>query len=151
MNRITHLVDRLTQKGDETVAFFNAAAAMQDQPVYPAWCVRDVLAHLVWSERGMRRLYQGIAEGGTGAADDFDIDRYNASKARSYAEIPYADLLEQFGTERAETIAWVRTLDEAVLDRRGRHPAMGEDTLERLIKILYLHTGMHQRDVAASL
>ena len=149
--RITHLVNRLHQKRDEAMSYFETITD-PTMLVYtdPDWDIRTVYMHLVWSERGLLRLYQNIAEGGEGASTEFDINRYNDSQAGKTAEVPWEQIAPQFEAARAQTIAWVETLDESVLDRVGRHPFVGEDTLERLIKVLYIHPNLHIKDIEAA-
>jgi hypothetical protein len=148
--RARHLVNRLHHKRDATLAFFSTVAD-PTVTIYtnPDWDIRTVYMHLVWAERGLLRLYRAIAAGGAGAPSDFDLDRYNNGQALETADVPWEDIPAQFEAARAETIAWVSTLSDDDLDRTGRHPFVGEDTLEQLIKVLYLHSNLHIKDIKA--
>lgn len=148
---IQFLVDRLRSEGEKTAARF-AALGGQDWalPVYTdgaTWTVRSLLAHFVSSERAMCRLIQNVADGGPGAAEDFDIDRFNASEQNKIRELAPPELLNRFGAARGETIACVAQLTGADLQKQGRHPYLGMVSLEDMIKVVYRHTQLHWRDV----
>jgi hypothetical protein len=55
--------------------------------------------------------------------------------------------LEQYKAVRAEMTAWVSSLDDADLDKIGRHPFLGHTTLREMIKLIYLHNQLHYRDL----
>ncbi len=111
------------------------------------WTIRNVLSHFVTSERGLVRLFERIRLTGEGASDDFSIDRYNASQQEKTKELSPQELLEQYKAIRADSIAWTLSLDEADLEKQGRHPFLGMTTLREMIKMLYLHNQIHYRDM----
>ena len=145
------LSERLKTEGEKTAAFFASLAADQwNDPVYTegaVWKVRNVLAHYVTAEKGFVKLFSSIRDGGPGAAEDFDIDRYNASQQQKTKELLPAELLEQFKTVRAEMAAWVASLSESDLQKQGRHPFLGPTTLAEMIKMVYRHNQIHYRDL----
>jgi len=118
------------------------------QVVYPepVWRVRDLLAHFVSAEESLLTLVQEVAAGGTGLPDSFDLDAFNQEAVSRLAGQSPQDLLLALDKARQRTIDWVRTLDESQLDRLGRHPALGEVTLETMIKAIYGHQLFHMRD-----
>jgi hypothetical protein len=97
------------------------------------------------------KLFEQIRQGGTGAADDFSIDRYNASQQEKTKDLSVAELLEKYKSTRAESVAWVSGLKETDLEITGRHPFLGETTLREMIKMLYLHNQIHYRDLKKAL
>ena len=151
MSDITELAEKLKSEGEKFTRIFSELTDDQWQfEVYTegtTWTIRNVLSHFVTSERGLVKLFEQIRQGGSGAADDFSIDRYNASQQEKTKDISVAELLEKYKSTRAETIAWVSSLKESVLDITGRHPFLGETTLREMIKMLYLHNQIHYRDL----
>ena len=151
MSDITELAEKLKSEGEKFTRIFSELTDDQWQAeVYTegaTWTIRNVLSHFVTSERGLVKLFEQIRQGGSGAADDFSIDRYNASQQEKTKDISVAELLEKYKSTRAETIAWVSSLKESVLDITGRHPFLGETTLREMIKMLYLHNQIHYRDL----
>jgi hypothetical protein len=78
-NRIDSLVNRLQKGIDKTLGTLNSLSQEQWQMVlyeepYP-WTVRDILAHLLWTEEGLIRIAQDIATGGPGAPEGLDYDK----------------------------------------------------------------------------
>jgi hypothetical protein len=155
MSEITELAEKLKTEGERMAAFF--AGLTDDQwanEVYTegtTWSIRNVLAHYVTSERGLVRLFERIRTTGEGAADDFSIDRYNASQQEKTKDLAPADLLEQYKQVRAESVNWVSGLKDEELDIKGRHPFLGETVIREMIKMLYLHNQLHYRDVKRAL
>ena len=149
------LAAKLQTEGEKVHAFFAVLTAKQwAVPVYTdgePWTPRSILAHLVTAERGFLKLFEAIRQGGAGVAEDFSIDRYNASQQEKTKGLSPADLLGQYAAVRAEMAAYVATLSDADLASRGRHPAMGMSTLAEMVKMLYLHNNMHLRDIRLAL
>jgi uncharacterized damage-inducible protein DinB len=151
MSEINELADKLRSEGEKFYAIF--ASLTDDQwrtEVYTedqTWTIRNVLAHFVTSERGLVKLFERVRAGGEGAADDFSIDRYNASQQEKTKDLPPQELLEQYKEVRADSVAWTLSLQESDLDIEGRHPFLEMTTLREMIKMLYLHNIIHYRDM----
>jgi uncharacterized protein (TIGR03083 family) len=149
------LTERLKAEGEKTAAGFAGLTPEQwDLPVYAdgqTWTVRSLLVHYVTAEREMLGLFADIRAGGTGAPEDFDVDRYNAIQQRRMARLSPNELLDQFAAVRAECIAYVSGLDTADLEKPGRHPFLGMTTLGEMIKLVYRHNQTHHRDIRRAL
>lgn len=137
------------------VAFFSELKEDQwTNEVYTegtTWSICNVLSHFVTSERGLVKLFERIRTTGEGAADDFSIDRYNASQQDKTKDLPPADLLEQYKQVRADSVQWVSGLKDEDLEIKGRHPFLGETVIREMVKMLYLHNQLHYRDVKRAL
>ena len=151
MSEITELAEKLKSEGEKFVAIFAGFSDEQWQTeVYiegAIWTIRNVLSHFVTSERGLVKLFEQIRQGGAGSSEDFSIDRYNASMQARMKDSSPQELLEQYKSVRAESIAWTSTLSEADLEKQGRHPFLGMTTIREMIKMLYLHNQLHYRDM----
>lgn len=157
--RVDKLVGRLSKGARKTAETLGSLSDDQWKVVLyegpPTWTVRDLLAHFLSAEEGLLRIAQDIAAGGPGALEGFDYDQFNASEQSRLAGLPPDKLLADLASAREATIAWVVGLDEADpstgsghgLDRLGRHPALGEITLEIFINAIYGHQLMHMRDL----
>lgn len=149
------LVERLDSEGNKTVSIFQQLHDPDWDTVLYAdgeeWTVRQLLAHFVTAEVGMQRLVENILQGGSGSAEDFDIDAYNARHVSRLHEAQPAALLEMFANQRRQTIAQVARLTAADLLRGGRHPYLGQTTLADIIKMMYRHNQIHQRDLRRAL
>lgn len=145
------LVDRLLQEGEKTRQFFEAIpAADWDLQVYSEggqWRIRQVLAHFVTTEASIQKLIKNIQDGGEGAPLDFDIDRFNESRVSRLEGTLPSELISQFCELRQQTAQLVACLNPDDLQRTGRHPFLGVTSLEDIIKLMYRHNQIHQRDI----
>ena len=145
------LAEKLKSEGEKFYSFFGGLTDEQwKTEVYTegaTWTLRNVLSHFATSERGLVKLFEGIRQGGTGVTDDFSIDRYNASQQEKTNDLSPQELLELYKSIRAETVKWVLTLNEADLQKTGRHPFLGQTNMLEMVKMLYLHNQIHYRDV----
>src|SRR5512138_501755 len=125
MSETTDLARKLKTEGDRFISYFSSLNDDEWQcEVYTegaTWTIRNVLAHFVTSERGLIKLFEQIRQGGTGAADDFSIDRYNAAMQERTKALTPAELIEQYKQIRANSVAWVSGLKEEELEIVGRH------------------------------
>jgi hypothetical protein len=149
--RIAGLLSRL-QKGIAKSREMFASLELEEwdtvlyEEPYP-WRVRDLLAHFVSAEAGLLRLAHDVATGGPGAPEGFDYDAFNASEQERLAEVPPKQLLADLIAARQATLTWVEGLEATALDRTGRHPALGEITVETFINAIYGHQLIHARDL----
>ena len=155
MSELNELADKLKSEGEKFFALFtDLTDAQWNMEVYTegsVWTIRNVLSHFVTSERGLVKLFEQIRLGGAGAADDFSIDRYNASQQKKTEDLSPQELLEQYKEVRDTSIAWTLSLAESDLEKQGRHPFLGMTTLREMIKMLYLHNQIHYRDMKKAL
>lgn len=145
------ILRRLVDEGQKTMTFFGslspdqlATRIYQDGPSFTA---HDLLAHLGSTERHILGLVQAVCAGGPGAPNDFDIDAFNAAEISHLRQQPSVELLQAFAQARQETVAYVTRLGEPDLDRVGQHPWLGLAPLADVLKLLYRHTMLHERDI----
>ena len=150
-NRVDDLVARLTKGAGKTAQILGSLSDDQWQTVFytepSTWTVRDLAAHFLSAEVALLRVMQDVASGGPGAPENFNYDAFNSDEQIRLAGLPPRRLLADLTEARAATIAWVSKLDESDLDRHGRHPALGDITLETFINAIYGHQLMHMRDL----
>jgi len=145
------IIRRLTNEGESALEFFRGLdEAGWDRRIYAEgsrWTLRQVLCHFISIESGLLRLARDVLDGGEGAPKDLDVDEFNEREVRAMAGSAPSDLLPEFERLRADMVELVRGLDEADLEREGRHPVLGRISLEKLLKLVYRHNMMHLRDV----
>jgi hypothetical protein len=153
--RLSGLVAKLERGQRKTTETFGRLTPAQwEQVIYdePApWTPRSLVAHFLSSEKELLRLCQDVASGGPGAPEGYDYHGFNAEQQTHYAFVPPAQLLEQLVAARGRTLEWLGTIAESVLDRVGRHPALGEVSLEVMIVAIYGHQLLHMRDLQSKL
>ncbi len=145
------LADKLLAEGQRTVDFFSGLSdALWLRQLYSdgaAWSVAQTLEHLILAERQLAQLIERVAGGGPGAPEGFDVDAFNRARTGTLGAVDRAALLDAYRAQRAVTAALARRLDAAQLARRGRHPAMGESSVEEMLKMIYLHNTLHIKDI----
>jgi len=152
---VTHLSRRLNTELGKSLSFFNGLSPEQWQvQVYTEganWNVQQVTQHLVASERALRALIRTILEGGEGAPQDFDLNRYNESQVRKLeADLP-PDMFKALSEERESTLLYLASLPEGSLGVQGRHPYFGEISVLKLFKWIYQLGQVHLREVQRAL
>jgi hypothetical protein len=149
------LAERLISEGKKTLEFFKALQPEEWRAtIYTEgteWAVRDVLAHFVAAEKGVTRLIEVIVAGGSGVPEDFDLNAYNERKVSSLKETPPEALLEQFIQARQQSAKMAGGLSPQDLEKIGRHPFLGLAPVAEILKLVYRHNQLHQRDVRRSL
>lgn len=153
--RCQELVEKLANERAKTIDFFTSIPEGDLEKIIYAdgmeWKVKDILAHFVASEVSVTELIRRILAGGEGTPPDFDLDRFNQRKVANLQSSAFDTLLEDFVGARGETIRLVGTMVDLDLERTGRHPWLGEAALEDILKLMYRHNQIHQRDIRKSL
>ena len=148
--RLEELVGKLEKGGRKTNEIFGKLTPEQwQQVVYvdpPTWTWRDLLAHFVSAEGRLLELAQEVAVGGAGAPEDFDFDAFNADEQARLRDRSPQQLLTALNAARQTTLDWVRELNDEQLDREGRHPVLGDVSLETMLVAIYGHQLLHMRD-----
>jgi hypothetical protein len=149
------LAGKLAAEGEKTLAFFSGLpAADRDRQIFhdgARWTARGVLEHLILSEASLLGLFQNVVAGGPGAAADFDIERFNREHTGQLAGEGWDQLLSRYTATRHSTVEFTRELSDTQLAVRGRHPALGDSSVEDMLKLIHLHHTMHVRDVRRGL
>jgi uncharacterized damage-inducible protein DinB len=151
MSETSILADKLRSEGQKIIGYFESLTDEQwNTEIYTEnslWTIRNLVAHLMTSEKAFVKLFENIRQGGEGVTRDFVIDRYNASQQEKTRELGPLELLDQFKSTRQNMIKWISGVDEKDLDKIGRHPYLGSTSLREMIKMVYLHNQIHYRDV----
>lgn len=154
-SNIARIADRLRQKRDETLEFFEslpeAAWGQQVYDIGPEWDVRQILSHFVAAERRFTDIFEAAMQSDTDVPEDFDIDAFNAESVAGLKALAPADLLDAFKEVRAGTLGFLESITDHDLGREAWHPWFGWDKLEKFIKLVYRHNMLHERDIRRAL
>jgi len=149
------ILKRLQEEGRKTAAYFRTLNAAQlAQVVYttgPQWRANDILAHFVSAEQTLLLYAKQVLAGGSGAPDDFVIDEFNAIEVAGLRDRPAEWLVTQFEQARSATASMVAGMADPDFDRIGRHPWFGRVPLEQMLKLVYRHNMLHERDARRAL
>ena len=108
--------------------------------------MHHLLAHIVSAEIGRQELINNVYNGGEGAPEQFDIDRFNQTEVERLTQQSTQDLLERFSLEREKLAQLVGGMSEMELNQLGRDPYLGLVPLIEMIKLTYVHLQIHLRD-----
>ena len=118
-------------------------------PAPDEWCVKEVLGHLIESERrGFAGRIRIILAGDTPALEGWDPA--TVARARGDCARPAAALLDELATLREESASLVGRLIAADLDRAGRHPTVGPLRVGDLLQEWVHHDRNHVRQALAN-
>jgi hypothetical protein len=115
------------------------------------WTARDVVGHLISAE-----LEDWIprAEIILGHGTDMEFEPFDRfAHVDRDRDVPLTTLIDRFADLRARNVTRLRELvrDDADLDRRGRHPELGEVTLGQHLATWAVHDLDHVAQVFSSL
>lgn len=146
----SHLAQRLATEGARSLEMFRSLRPEQwEITVYTdgsAWTIRQLLAHFVTAEDGFLALIDDVLAGGEGSPSNFDINRFNEVKVAAVGNEHPDHLMLRYEQIRQETIEVVKNLRAEDLELVGRHPYLGTASLSEIIKLIYRHNQIHQRD-----
>ncbi|MFS0556493.1 DinB family protein [Brevibacillus sp. 179-C9.3 HS] len=109
----------LTQQGESVVALFSSLAQEQIEYRYAPgkWTVKEVLGHLVDSERIMSYRLLRIARGDKTPLIGFDENAF--VEGALYQQRELSDLIEEYKAVRSSTVAQVRGISPEAWLRTG--------------------------------
>ena len=130
------------------------AAALSDdearrQPAPGKWSVVEILAHLADEERDdfRRRVALTLEDS---ARPWPPIDPEGWARERDYRSRRLADVLADFRREREASLAWLRSLPQASLERAYEHPKLGTLRAGDLLAAWAAHDLLHLRQLAGA-
>jgi uncharacterized damage-inducible protein DinB len=113
------IAETLTAQSAETMAFYHSIGEEASARRYAPgkWSIKQVLGHMMDSERIFTYRILCIARGETQSLPGFDQDTYVATA--NFDDWRWTDLLDDFAVVRASTIRLLRSLTPEMLARRG--------------------------------
>ena len=115
------------------------------------WRALDVLAHLAVSEGGQLGQIRRCVAGEVTVPDDFDLARYNRRSVQKQAGRTVAEHLAEINRAHAEVLATLDAVDEADLDKTGRHARGDILTVEAFFHRITEHRRQHAEALARDL
>jgi hypothetical protein len=126
-----------------------SASALAWHPAPGEWCVKDVLGHLIETERrGFAGRIRIILAGQEPRLESWDQTAVAA--ARRDCERDGRALLGELATMRQESVRLVEGLRAADLARGGHHPTVGHLTVGDLLNEWVHHDRNHVRQILAN-
>jgi len=145
------IIDKLIQEGQKTIDLFKSLNETDwTILVYSEkmdWKVRDLLAHFISAEKSFLVLFDNIRLYNLGAPEGFSIDTFNNLQVIKMKGISSSDLIGLFQETRAQTVQWMNERTDIEMEKKGKHPALGEAKIIDMVKMIYLHNQLHLRDL----
>lgn len=116
-----------------------------------SWTVKQVLLHLMITDKGHNNMMMAIARGENTIPDDFDLDRYNRRSVEKRAEVSPEQARAALAQTAAERDAWLDTIDDDVMLKQGRHGSMRILTIGQILDVVADHDRSHGSDIAKAL
>jgi hypothetical protein len=109
----------LERQTDEAKALLRTIPEAQANIVHPpyAWTIKQVIGHLIDSERIFAYRALRIARGDKTPLPGFDENTY--AQTGEFGRVPFSELAADFDAARQSTISLFRTLNDAAMARRG--------------------------------
>jgi hypothetical protein len=128
--------------------------ALVFHPAPGEWCVKEVLGHLIESERrGFAGRIEIILAAGDRAGEALALEGWDqeiVARERNDCARPVDSLLEEFARAREAGVAVAARLTPADLARGGRHPKVGLLKVGDLLHEWVHHDRNHMRQMLAN-
>lgn len=115
------------------------------------WTVRQIVSHLVDSQRGMIGQMKRIVVGEETVPADFDVNRWNKRSVQKMADKTPEELVKSLNEDHEALKHFIRELDEADFEKRGRHANLSILTVEQFARIVASHEADHTQSIAQKL
>jgi hypothetical protein len=135
--RLNHVLDHVGDRWDTQVYSEGAG-----------WTVHQLAVHLMITDKGHNNTIRGIAAGEETIPADFDLERYNRRSVEKRAETTIAEVRASLAQTFAERQAWLDSIDDAALDKEGRHGSLRVLTLAQILDVIADHDRDHADDIA---
>jgi DinB superfamily len=124
---------------------------LSEPDVAAGWTARDVVGHLISAEHAnwIPRVTMIVEKGTSEPFDGFD----RFAHVERDTGVPLTALVDRFSELREASLRRLRELviSDADLERRGRHPELGEVTLRQLLSAWTVHDLDHLQQIFSSL
>lgn len=133
---------------------FDQVGDRWDTQVYSdgaAWTVRQLATHLMLTDRGHNNMVMAIARGENTIPEDFDLERYNKRSVEKNADVTIDQIRLNLKAYREELNAWLDSIDDATLDREGRHGTLRILSISQILDVVAGHERGHAEDILKAL
>ena len=151
-------IDRLIHDLKTNRAYFDAvldlAIDRANDQIYsdgPGWDLRTLVVHVADADRGHNAQAMNITQGRDIIPEDFDIQRYNRRTTEKNTGKTLQEARDELKRYRQELLDWLQTIDEALLDKRGRHATLAIMSAEEVIRFGMKHERGHADDIVRML
>ncbi len=152
--RIERIKKRLEQARAQLNTVFDAVGDRWETQVYSEgaeWNVRQIATHLMVTDTAHVKMVISIADGQEFVGEDFDLERYNRRSIEKRSNSIVDQIRGVLAKPRAAPNQWFDGVNDAVLDKEGRHGSMQILSIESILKIVVGHERAHAQDITKAL
>lgn len=151
--RVKKLCDDITSARNEVLSIVESLSPEQfaRPTVNDGWSVREVMIHLATiPARNMDMWSHAIA--GKDWTGEKKVDDFSRKQIELRKDTPDADIVKEYRQATDEQIAFLQTMDPAMMDREWDHPAasLGRTTLEKMAIAGPPHHRKHGAEIKAA-
>jgi hypothetical protein len=116
------------------------------------WTIREMLTHLVNAEEDHVAVIRAITEGHTDRLPtEIDMNAHNERRVAERQGWTLPQIVRALADQRQNTVALFASLSAEKLALSGRHPVLGERTVDEIFRFIVLHERLHAQEIAAFL
>jgi len=124
---------------------------LRAREVETRWSPLEILAHLEEEERRDFRVRARLAAEGRPFDDSMRIDPEAWVEAHHYNDRDPREVMEAFARERADSVAWLVSLEPAALERTISIPRLGVLRCGDFVAAWRVHDLLHARQLSTAL
>ena len=116
------------------------------------WTVREILTHLWNAEEDHCRVIATIVKGDHDRlAGALNLENHNAARLQERGLLSKGEIFAGLAAQRGRTEGLFHKLTEEQLRLEGRHPALGQMTVDKIFRIIGIHMKMHAQEISEAL
>jgi len=117
------------------------------------WTAQQLAIHLMVTDRGHNNMLMAIARGENTVPEDFDLERFNRRSVEKQqdAGITMEQVRSNLKATRDELNIWLDTLDEKLLENKGRHGTLRILSISEILDVMAAHEHQHADDIATAI
>jgi len=151
---VTHkILEKLAKEQSALFALVEPLSEAQLDTQYgEGWTIREILTHLWNAEEDHCRVIATIAKGEHARLEaSLNLEEHNATRLAERGTLTKADVLAGLATQRARTEGLFNRFSEEQLALEGRHPALGQMSIDKIFRIIGIHEKMHVLEITEAL
>ncbi len=152
--RIQTIHDQLRESREYLDSILDQVGDRWETQIYSdglEWTVRQIVVHLASADSGHNNQVMNIAEGRDLIPEDFDIERFNRRVTEKSTDKSVEEARNELSASRQQLNQWLFTIDESVLENKGRHASLRVLTVAQILRLMALHEKSHADDIAKML
>lgn len=150
--QVEKYISRLTKARERLNDVLDAAQPYSDEQLYSdgaQWTVRQLAIHLAIADKGHNKMLEYISRGENLIPEDYDLNRYNKRSVEKSDDMTFEQARQSLAQSRQELLEWLENIDDATLEKEGRHASLHILTIAQIMNVMSRHEEGHASDLEA--